>query len=89
MTSKRKQNAVWKKASRIPGKNPKTHRKDRYGNPIFRNSYGKDSPMGWQMDHIIPKSKGGGDTISNLQALQTAANRKKGNKHPYRPKRKR
>lgn len=74
---------VWEKGDVIPGKDPDRYRIDAYGNEIFRNSYGKDSPMGWQVDHKHPVSKGGSDQIRNLQPLQSAENKRKGNKYPY------
>ncbi|MEM6899916.1 MAG: HNH endonuclease domain-containing protein [Pseudomonadota bacterium] len=42
--------------------------------------------MGWQVDHIWPRSKGGSDARRNLQALQTRANKRKSNKIPRRGK---
>ena len=33
-------------------------------------------------DHIIPKSKGGMDIVSNMQTMCACCNRKKGNSHP-------
>ncbi|WP_298851930.1 HNH endonuclease domain-containing protein [uncultured Ruegeria sp.] len=38
--------------------------------------------MGWQVDHIMPRSRGGSDASRNLQALQTGANQRKSNKLP-------
>jgi 5-methylcytosine-specific restriction endonuclease McrA len=34
--------------------------------------------MGWNIDHIKPKQKGGSDDIINLQALQSHINKSKG-----------
>ena len=40
----------------------------------------KQTPPGYEVDHIIPLSKGGLHTFSNLQHLTKNANRKKSNK---------
>ncbi|KZK89776.1 hypothetical protein PsAD5_05063 [Pseudovibrio sp. Ad5] len=75
-TSKSK---VWSKAKKIKGKNPSKYRQDPYGKTIHYNSHGKASPMGWDVDHIKPKSRGSNDNIRNLQALSSGINRSKGN----------
>ena len=69
---------VWKKAEMIGGADPKKYRQDPYGNKICKQAYGKKSQMGWEIDHIKPKSKGGSDDIVNLQALKTKTNKYKG-----------
>jgi 5-methylcytosine-specific restriction endonuclease McrA len=68
---------VWNKAATIRGKDPDLYRKDPYGNELYKHSYGKNSIMGWQVDHIKPQSHGGSHDIRNLQALQTQKNREK------------
>ena len=40
----------------------------------------KNCPDGYEVDHIIPLSKGGLHTITNLQYLTISENRKKSNK---------
>lgn len=70
---------VWEKAKKIQGKDPNKYRQDPYGNTMFKASYGKDTPMGWNIDHIKPKSKGGSDSLRNLQALNSKVNKSKGN----------
>ncbi|MBN2183437.1 MAG: HNH endonuclease [Sedimentisphaerales bacterium] len=75
--------AVWEKAAEIKGKDPTDFRRDILSNEICRNSYGKHSIMGWEIDHIKPVSKGGTDAIDNLQALQSAANSIKGDNYPW------
>ncbi|MEJ2648475.1 MAG: HNH endonuclease signature motif containing protein [Sedimentisphaerales bacterium] len=44
---------------------------------IFYNLIG-----GWEIAHIKPVPKGGTDELDNLQALNSAANAKKGNLYP-------
>lgn len=65
-------------AKTIRGKAPETHRQDPYGITMYKSSYGKVSPMGWEVDHIQPRSKGGSDATRNLQAMNTSVNRSKG-----------
>lgn len=77
---------VWGKANPVRGKNPNQYRRDTKGNVIYKSAYGRNSPMGWQVDHIKPASKGGSDSRRNLQALQTAANRRKSDKMPAKSK---
>ena len=77
---------VWQKARRVKGKNPNLYRRDSQGNLIYKPAYNRDSPMGWQVDHIWPQSKGGSDARRNLQALQTGANKRKSNTTPRRTK---
>ena len=69
---------VWDKAKPIRGENPNRYRQDPYGNKIRKDSFGKNSEMGWEIDHIKPSAKGGTDNIRNLQALKTSVNREKG-----------
>jgi 5-methylcytosine-specific restriction endonuclease McrA len=75
--------AVWNKAQTIEDKDPAEYRSDIIGNIIYRGSYGKETIMGWEIDHIKPVSKGGTDDLDNLQALNSAANAKKGNIYPW------
>ena len=51
---------------------------------MYRSSYGKQSDMGWEVDHRHPVSKGGTDSSRNLQAVQWEENRSKSNKYPYK-----
>lgn len=76
--SKDKKSKVWDKAKKIRGKDPSQYRKDPYGNVMYFDSHGKSSDMGWDIDHIKPKSKGGSDATVNLQALNSNINRSKG-----------
>lgn len=81
--SLKKRSEIFGKAKKIKGKNPDRYRMDNYGNVIFFNSYGLNSEMGWEIDHIKPKSKGGSDNSRNLRPLLTVKNRRKGDKYPY------
>lgn len=73
---------VWEKGKNIFNKDPDLYRRDEAGNVIYKPSYGKDSDMGWEVDHKKPVDKGGTDNLRNLQPLQTDENREKGNKYP-------
>lgn len=63
MASKDQINKAWDSAKPIRGKDPDTHRQDPYGNTMYKSSYGKSSPMGWEVDHITPKARGGSDAM--------------------------
>ncbi len=70
---------VWEHAAKVNGKNPNIYRQDPYGNVMYKASHGQATPMGWDIDHIKPQSRGGSNDIRNLQALNTNINRSKGN----------
>ena len=69
-------NKVWELAKKIKNKDPKLYRQDVYENNMYKHSYGKDTVMGWNIDHIIPHSNPKStDDIRNLQALNTHKNK--------------
>lgn len=79
MATKSQIDKAWNSAKTIGGKDTNKYRQDPYGNVMYRNSYGKNSSMGWEVDHIKSKSRDGSDATKNRQALNTTVNRAKGN----------
>lgn len=77
-------NAVWNKGKIIEGQNPNLVRVDSMGFIIHRAHYGLQIPTGWEVDHIIPLSKGGAHKLSNWQPLNWIANNQKSDNVPNR-----
>lgn len=75
--------AVWHKAQPVPGWDASQYRQDACGAWIAWSAYGTTGAFGWEIDHILPISRGGIDTLSNLQPLQWENNRHKCDFYPY------
>ncbi len=80
MSYQEKKKEVWDKGQKVRGKDPDLYRKDKFGNIMYKPSYGKNSEMGWEIDHSKPQSKGGTDHLNNLQPMNTQANHQKSDK---------
>ena len=77
-------NAVWKKGSPIAGYDPNVWREDACGHAMKYSNHGNtNSQYGWEIDHVIPVSKGGTDNLQNLQPLYWENNRRKGDTFPW------
>lgn len=69
---------VWEKGKIVSNYDPIEYRKDACEAWIIRKKYGdRSSKYGWEIDHIIPESQGGSDSLSNLRPLQWENNAKK------------
>jgi 5-methylcytosine-specific restriction endonuclease McrA len=73
---------VWLRAHPVRGQDPRRIRADASGAWIAFAEFGRRSPLGWEIDHVRPVAKGGGDEVTNLQALHWANNRSKGDDWP-------
>jgi len=75
---------IWQKAQYVsPENEARGFRKDECGAWIKLSDYGnRDSPYGWEIDHIFPQSLGGSDELYNLRPLHWENNIEKAGR-PY------
>ena len=73
--------AVWEKGRTIIGEDPNEWRMDEAGYRIQFRAFGnRESDFGWERHHVIPRSKGGSDDISNLIPLYWRENVRRGDR---------
>jgi hypothetical protein len=74
----RTKSLVWQKGTMIPGFDTNVWRRDVCGHAIKYSEHGNtNSEYGWEIDHIIPRERGGPTVLSNLQPLYWETNRTK------------
>jgi hypothetical protein len=66
---------VWLKGHEIPNYDASVWRRDDNGDAIRYADYGdRNSPYGWEIDHVVASALGGSDLISNKRPLHHRAN---------------
>jgi 5-methylcytosine-specific restriction endonuclease McrA len=69
---------VWNKGKVVGTNDPNKWRQDECGAWIAWEQHGnRNSQYGWEVDHITPIERGGGDELSNLRPLQWKNNASK------------
>lgn len=83
ITEEEKRRHAWENARKVEGFDATLFRKDACGAWIMWDKYGnRESNLGWEIDHILPVSKGGPDILENIRAMQHLNNASKGNDYP-------
>jgi hypothetical protein len=74
---------VWEKGRVVATHNKDVHRQDICGKWMQYDQHGKEGDYGWEIDHVVPRAKGGKTEIANLQPLHWGNNRQKSDKYPW------
>lgn len=83
-TTEQLKRQVWAKGRPIPGYDPAMWRRDACNHSMKYSEHGNtNSDHGWEIDHIRPTSKGGSDSLDNLQPLYWDNNRRKSDTYPW------
>lgn len=76
-------NKVWQKGTIVPAYNADLYRQDACGAWMMRSEYANtESVLGWEIDHVFPKSKGGDEVLDNLRPMQHQNNKSKSDDYP-------
>ena len=76
---------VWEKGKEITGYSKDKWRSDVCGGIMEWDNHGnRESKYGWEVDHIKPVAKDGGDELTNLQPLNWKNNASKSDKYPWK-----
>jgi hypothetical protein len=78
----RNKELVWENAEVFENYDPKMWRKDPCGACISWREFRKRTKYGWNVDHILPKAKGGTNHIFNLCAMHWENNQNKATDFP-------
>lgn len=75
--------AIWEKGVVVEGYNSSLYRQDAAGAWMARDAYAdKNRELGWEIDHIYPKSKGGMNHFINLRPMNWKNNLSKKDNYP-------
>lgn len=73
---------IWNKGTQVDGYDPEVYRKDAAGAWIMRSMHGKRSGLGWEIDHVFPKERGGQNHYINLRPMHWRNNLSKSDDYP-------
>ena len=83
ITEEEKRKYAWEKARKVEGFDDTLFRKDACGAWIMWDKFGnRENSLGWEIDYILPLSKGGPDELFNIRALQYQNKASKKNDYP-------